>query len=175
MKCMSYCFVLAVIAMTGLSAKTFAQGGDRAPTMAKSESGVPLDADFDWAMCAPDGVAVGGYDLVSYRDPEGPETGDPVHAADHGGRTYWFADAANRERFLDDPESFLPAYAGFCAITLALGRVTCPEYTNFKIENDRLLLFEVTGFTNGRTLWNSDASGFRRHADTNFEQLTERR
>ena len=144
---------------------------DPPPVMIKSESGVPLEAGLDREMCAPDGVSVGGYDLVSYRQPGGPRMGSPDHSADYAGRTYHFADAENLQEFLGDPERYLPAYSGFCAITLALGRVTCPEYTNFKIEDDRLLLFEVTGFTNGRTLWNSDVTRFRSQADQNHLRL----
>jgi len=52
-----------------------------------------------------------------------------------------------------------------------LGRVTCPENTNFIIQDDRLFLFEITGFTNGRTLWNTDPLEFRGRADTNFGKL----
>ena len=141
--------------------------------MQKSRSGIPLGDPVDWAMCAPDGIAVGGYDLISYRDADGPIVGDKKYAADYDGATYLFANQANRDKFVQNPTRFLPAYSGFCAITLALGRVTCPEYTNFKIEGDRLLLFEITGFTNGRTLWNSDPDGFRRQADNNFEHLVE--
>lgn len=143
------------------------------PMMVKSQSGVPLDEDVDWNMCEQNGVGVGGYDLTSYRRPNGPVMGDEDITAKHDGRTYWFESDANRSQFLADPERFLPAYGGFCAITLALGRVTCPDYTNFQIEKDRLLLFEVTGFTNGRTLWNSDAMGFRQQADGNYVQLIE--
>ena len=79
----------------------------------------------------------------------------------------------NLDTFRADPERYLPDYAGFCAITLALGRITCPEYSNFKIEDDRLLLFEITGFTNGRTLWNTNPEDFRSKADANFDTLSQ--
>ena len=140
----------------------------------KRESGVSVDHGPDLTMCEPDGIAVGGYDVVSYRDPDGPLEGSRDHSAEHDGRTYLFASAESLETFLEDPVRYVPAYNGFCAITLSFGRVTCPEYTNFKIENDQLLLFEITGFTNGRTLWNSDAGTFRQRADDNYERLLKR-
>ncbi len=121
--------------------------------------------------CAPEGVAVGGYDLVSYHHDDGPVRGVAEHSAQAEGLTYHFATAANLDRFRKSPEQFLPVYRGYCAATLAMGRLACPDYTNFKIEGGRLLLFEVTGFTNGKTLWNSDPSGFRQRADTNFPRL----
>lgn len=139
----------------------------------KSASGVSLEHGPDLAMCSPNGLAVGGFDVLSYRDPGGPIAGDPEISAEYDGQRYLFTTATNRDRFLDDPQRYVPAYNGFCAITLSFGRVTCPDYRNFKIEGDRLLLFEVTGFTNGRTLWNSDSTTFRERADLNFERLLE--
>jgi hypothetical protein len=158
--------VLAAI----LSAPPASVGQD-APMMTKGASGQPVGPDADLAMCHPDGIAVGGYDLVSYHDDAGPVQGTEEFRAEHDGLYYQFASAYNRAAFVAEPDRYLPAYAGFCAITLALGRVTCPEYTNYQIEDGRLYLFEVTGFTNGRTLWNSDADQFRRRADENFTDL----
>lgn len=120
------------------------------------------------AQCAPDGVANGGYDLVSYRHEDGPRFGSAQYSADHGGLVYVFESAENRNLFVGDPERYLPAYSGWCAVTLALGRLSCPDYNNFKIEDDRLLLFELTGFTNGRTLWNTSPSRYGNLADDNY-------
>ena len=164
---------LCAIFVIGISNGSSAIAQDEEPMMQKSQSGIALGDPVDWAMCAPAGVAVGGYDLISYRDSEGPVVGDKNYSADYNGATYWFANQTNLDIFVQDPARYLPAYSGFCAITLALGRITCPEYTNFKIEGDRLFLFEITGFTNGRTLWNSDPAGFRRRADNNFKDLVE--
>lgn len=164
------------IQMLLLTCAAAAAGAQEVVTpMDKTASGMEMHADVDLDMCAPDGVAVGGYDPVSYRRPDGPLRGSGDWQADFEGRTYRFATQANRDAFVAYPARYVPAYAGFCAITLALGRLTCPEYTNFKIEDDRLYLFEVTGFTNGRTLWNSDAAGYRRQADANYRRLTEGR
>ncbi len=141
------------------------------PMMEKSQAGIPLGSPFDRSMCTMKGVSAGGFDLISYRHADGPVPGTPEFSMEFNGSTFLFANQSNLDTFRADPEHFLPAYAGFCAITLALGRVTCPDFSNFKIEDDRLLLFEVTGFTNGRTLWNTDPEGFRNKADANFEKL----
>ncbi|MEM9313394.1 MAG: YHS domain-containing (seleno)protein [Pseudomonadota bacterium] len=156
--------VFAITLVTSVAAQEMAP---------KSTSGVSLDHGPDLTMCSPDGLAVGGFDVLSYRETGGPVAGDPDITAEYDGQRYRFATATNRARFLEDPQRFVPAYNGFCAITLSFGRVTCPDYSNFKIENDRLLLFEVTGFTNGRTLWNSDSTTFRERADLNYERLLE--
>jgi len=139
--------------------------------MDKGQAGIPLGSPFDWKMCAMDGVSTGGFDLISYRHPGGPVPGTPEFSTEFNGSTYLFANQSNLDAFREDPERYLPAYEGFCAITLALGRVTCPEFSNFKIEDDRLLLFEITGFTNGRSLWDTNPEDFRNKADANFDIL----
>ena len=146
-------------------------GQEQPAVMNKQNSGVSLSAGYDPLMCAPDGVGVGGYDLVSYRSPAGPQPGRSEFSREHDGIAYQFLNEDNAAAFASNPERFLPAYGGFCAITLALGRLTCPDYTNYKIENDRLLLFETTGFTNGRVVWDTDPSGFRQQADSNFLEI----
>ncbi len=170
---MRYTNILSLILISSivLSAETRAQTDQ--PMMEKSQAGIPLGSPFDRSMCVIEGVSVGGFDLVSYRHPPGPVPGIPELSTEFNGSTYLFANQSNLDTFRADPELYLPAYAGFCAITLALGRITCPEYSNFKIEDDRLLLFEVTGFTNGRTLWNTDPEDFRNKADANFEKLND--
>ena len=125
----------------------------------------------DPAHCAPDGVAVGGFDLVSYHQDGGPVPGSADHALELEDLTYRFKSRENLETFRQSTERYLPVYRGWCAATLAMGRLACPDYSNYKIEEGRLLLFEVTGFTNGRTLWNSDPLGFRERADLNFQRL----
>lgn len=121
--------------------------------------------------CAIDGVAIDGYDLISYHQPDGPAKGAPEYAVALGDSSYHFIEASNKALFEENPEKYLPVYRGWCAATLAMGRLVCPDYTNFKLEDGRLLFFELAGFTNGRTLWNSDPQGFRQRADENASKL----
>lgn len=148
--------------------------------MAQAQSGEPMQKPVgtiaegthaDPAVCAPDGVAVGGYDLITYRTEAGPQTGSPDFTAALDGLTYRFVSSENRDRFVADPDAYLPKYSGWCAITLALGSLTCPDFRNFKIEDGDLLLFETTGFTNGQVVWNTDPEEYRSQADANFLRL----
>ena len=134
---------------------------------ASAEEGATATYD----QCAPDGVAIGGYDLVSYFLPDGPQPGNAQHATERDGYRYLFASAENLEQFLADPDRYLPRYRGWCAATLSMGRLACPDPTNYKIENGSLLLFEQIGFTNGKTLWDTDPSGFRAQADEHARRL----
>lgn len=162
----------AISLLAGLAAVATAQDA-AAPMMSKPHGDIVDFLPHNPAECAPDGIGNGGYDLISYRKDGGPRFGSAEFPAEYGGLTYLFETEAHRDQFLEDPERYVPAYSGWCAVTLALGRLNCPDYTNFKIENDRLLLFELTGFTNGQTLWNSDPGRYRGLADGNYSVVME--
>ena len=136
--------------------------------MDKQNSGILIGTPYEPLACSPAGVGVGGYDLISYRLPKGPMRGRVDLFVKHEGIIYLFSSEKHRQKFLARPVYYLPKYDSWCAIALALGRLTCPDFTNFKIEDGRLLLFEITGFTNGQAIWDSDPPTFRRQADSNF-------
>lgn len=149
------------------------------PTMMKKdmpakvmETSTPSPHQLDYSdRCLTDHVALGGYDLVSYFDADAPVMGKAENSARHHGLTYHFSTPEHRDTFMADPERFLPEYAGWCAVAVAMGTLTCPDYLNYKIENSRLLLFETTGFTNGRAIWDSNPSSFRQRADKHFATI----
>ncbi len=127
----------------------------------------------DTTFCAPDGIALGGYDAVSYHQINGPIKGSGEYRVTVGTLTFQFATLANQETFEQNPEQYTPTYLGWCSATLSMGRLACPDYTNFQIENGRLLLFERIGFTNGRDMWNADPRGNKARADENFIKLSQ--
>ena len=70
------------------------------------------------------GFAVSGYDVVSYFDLPQSEIGQPQQSplagaasitAEYNGAMFAFASDANRDRFLENPASFVPQYDGHCA------------------------------------------------------------
>ncbi len=167
MRFRSVCFLLfASFANLGFAPPVLAEE----VMMEKSQSGVPLSRRSEAPRCAIEGIGVGGYDLVSYHE-DGPQLGSSAHQARHDGLAYHFVSAEHRDRFQANPERYLPRYGGWCALTIALGRLVCPDFTNYKIEGGALLLFETIGFTNGLSLWNSDPMRFRSQADDNYAKV----
>ena len=127
----------------------------------------------DARFCAPNGIALGGYDVVSYFQASGPVPGKAALFTERNGLSYRFASQANLVAFEADPERYLPTYLGWCSATLSMGRLACPDFTNYKIENGSLLLFERIGFENGLDMWNLDPTASRRSADGHFLRLDE--
>jgi hypothetical protein len=67
------------------------------------------------------GVALSGFDPVSYFLGDGPKAGLPEHEVIWSGVAWRFASAANREAFLRDPETYAPRFGGYDATSVAQG------------------------------------------------------
>src|ERR687897_3752699 len=61
------------------------------------------------------GVALDGFDPVSYFLGNGPKPGLPEHELVWGGVAWRFASAANREAFRRDPDAYAPRFGGYDA------------------------------------------------------------
>ncbi len=130
----------------------------------------PMAANADirnHRACNTSGIALSGIDVVSYHKPTGPLMGNSEFTVSHEGLIYHFLSAAHAAEFSADKDRYLPKYLGWCATSLAVGALTCPNPLNYKLENGELLLFETTGFTNGQSLWNADPLGYRQRANQN--------
>jgi hypothetical protein len=61
------------------------------------------------------GVALEGFDPVSYFLGDGPKPGLPEYELVWSGVAWRFASAANREAFRRDPEAYAPRFGGYDA------------------------------------------------------------
>jgi YHS domain-containing protein len=85
------------------------------------------------------GVAIGGYDPISYLENR-PQRGVPEHAARYGGATYWFVSEAQRAKFESDPARHAPAFGGFCGYAASIGTFAPVDPTLFVLVDGRLVL-----------------------------------
>lgn len=86
------------------------------------------------------GLAMKGYDPVSYFESSGPRQGSIDLAADWSGATWHFATAENRTRFLDNPERFAPQFGGHCAFAQLIGQNVKGSPKRWMIEDGKLFL-----------------------------------
>lgn len=75
------------------------------------------------SIASSNGLAIGGYDPVSYFDGA-PRQGHPDHEVLHGGVRWRFSSAANQQRFEHAPSMFVPQYGGHCSLAMSLGNVS---------------------------------------------------
>jgi YHS domain-containing protein len=96
----------------------------------KSTSALNVDAQ---------GVALKGYDTVSYFSSGGPVQGSASFSAKYGGATYWFANANNQDTFNANPEKYTPAFGGFCAMGMALEQKLDVDPQLWRIVDSKLI------------------------------------
>ena len=68
------------------------------------------------------GNAIEGYDAVAYHTLGEPVEGSRDFEHEWMGATWRFANAEHRDLFAADPEMYAPAYGGYCAYGVAIGR-----------------------------------------------------
>lgn len=111
------------------------------------------------------GYAVSGYDVVAYRslDPQpvgSPQTGavkgKASITAEHNGATWAFASAENRDKFLENPAYYAPAYDGHCAFGVSKGGKVPGNPNLWRIVDDKLYL-NITDVVVG--FWEADIPG----------------
>lgn len=74
------------------------------------------------AIYAPGGVALSGYDAVTYFTESQPERGSPDHALMWRGATWYFTSPGTMERFEMNPTAYAPQYGGYCAYGVSEGK-----------------------------------------------------
>jgi YHS domain-containing protein len=126
---------------------------------------------------AANGYAVSGYDVVAYFDLKQAPIGSPQPAAvpgdksitaEYDGATFAFSSAANRERFLADPEKYSPQYDGHCAYGVAKGGKVPGNPNLWRILDGKLYLNitkNVVGF------WEEDIPGNLNRSENNWVSL----
>ena len=85
-------------------------------------------------------LALHGFDPVAYFTVGRPVAGSAEHAVVHHGATYYFASDENREVFEADPGRYTPAYGGFCAYGVSVGKKFDGDPRFWKIQSGRLYL-----------------------------------
>ena len=118
-------------------------------------------------------VGAGGYDLVNYFTDNSAKIGDKNFTVNYDGLNYQFLNEKNKTIFNQNPKKYLPAFGGWCSMTLAMGRATTPTYSNFLISNDTLRLFEKTLSVNGKLLWQVDPVANKKQAFKNYEEYVD--
>ncbi|MGQ0590809.1 MAG: YHS domain-containing (seleno)protein [Sphingosinicella sp.] len=103
-----------------------------------------------------EGVAIGGYDAVAYFSEGRPVRGSAEFAHRWNGAEWRFASAAARDRFAADPESYAPAFGGYCAWAVSQNYLAPGDPLVWRIVDGRLYLnFNARA----KELWEADLAG----------------
>lgn len=119
------------------------------------------------ATLAGPGLAAHGYDVVSFFSGQ-PVVGTDAFAIAHNGATYRFASQANLDTFKAEPSKYEPAFGGYCAYGVALGKKFDGDPRFWKVVDGKLYL-NLNGDI--QTKWSEDVAGNIKKADTNWGKI----
>jgi len=114
------------------------------------------------------GIAMHGYDLVSYFTQQQSQIGIAEHEVEWDGNYWHFVNAANADRFLDAPHAFLPQFNGYGAYGIASGRLTEGNPAIWALYENQLFFFHSV---NARTKWAENPGNFVDGGQIEWERL----
>ncbi len=114
---------------------------------------------------------VGGYDPVAYFTDGKPVRGSGYHVMEYDGVTYAFANKEHQKRFSENPGKYLPAFGGYCAYGVAVGKKFVSDPEVWKIVDGVLYLNLDKGI---QDKWEKDIPGHIRKANTNWAEIKEK-
>lgn len=113
-------------------------------------------------------IAVQGHDPVAYFKEGKPVKGTNTLTTEYQGATFRFANAANRDAFLADPEKYAPQYGGYCAWAVSQGYHAKGDARFWKIVDGKLYLNYNASV---QETWETDVPGFIKGGDENWPKI----
>ena len=114
---------------------------------------------------------IGGYDPVAYFTDGKPMRGSGYHVTEHDGVTYAFTSERHQKMFAERPGKYLPAYGGFCAYGVAVGKKFVADPEVWKIVDGTLYLNLDEGI---QEKWQNDIPGHIKKADANWADIKDK-
>ncbi len=112
--------------------------------------------------------AVQGYDVVSYQTSKRPIKGSGHYVYDYQGATYQFANEANLAVFKKDPMKYVPAYGGYCAYGVSVGKKFVGDPEVWRIVDGKLYLNLDNSI---QAIWLEDVPGRIKISNTEWRKI----
>jgi YHS domain-containing protein len=113
-------------------------------------------------------VGLQGYDPVGFFADSEAEKGSPFISAVYHGNTYLFSSEEHRAEFARHPAQYLPAYGGYCAFGVSIGKFFPVEIDTWEIVDGRLY-FQFNQQV--KKMFAEDKSGNFKKAEANWPDL----
>ncbi len=114
------------------------------------------------------GVALKGYDAVSYFTEGKPAKGSSSQIFEWQGASWHFVSEANRAAFAADPEKYAPQFGGYCAYAASEGYLYDASPNYWRIVDGKLYL-NYNGSAQKR--WEKDIPGNNEKAEGHGPRL----
>ena len=114
---------------------------------------------------------ISGYDPVAYFTDGKAMKGSGYHVADYKGVTYAFASKDHKQLFEDNPEKYVPAYGGYCAYGVAVGKKFVSDPEAWKVVNGTLYLNLDKDI---QSKWLQDVPGYIKKSEANWKEIKDK-
>lgn len=114
-----------------------------------------------------EGVAIQGYDVMSYLEKRA-EKGRKDLRVEYGGAAWWFVSEDHRRQFLLESQRFVPEYGGFCAYSVGRGFPATADPRVFAINEGKLYLFFDRA---AKAVWEQSIGAMVAKGDRNWPKL----
>jgi YHS domain-containing protein len=152
--------LVAVLALFGIGMTASVQAAEKSRAYIHSNN-VPAS-----------GVALEGYCPVAYFAVNRPVLGKEKYQSTYKDVTYYFVNADAKKEFDKNPEKYVPAYGGWCALGMAVEDKFPVDPRNFKIVDGRLMLFLRNVDVDALEIWNDgDEAQFVKKADAHWKKV----
>ena len=119
---------------------------------------------------AEDGMAINGYDPVSYLEHITAVEGKDEFTFDWMGATWKFSSQDNLNKFMASPEDYAPQYGGYCAYAVAKGYTATTDPDAFTVHEGKLYLNYSQWVSR---LWRLQMNRFIKQGDENWPGVLE--
>ena len=119
----------------------------------------------DFSKCT---VGVQGYDLVSYHTGKKPLRGTGNHISVYKKVTYLFVSEKNKQLFLKAPEKYVPAYGGYCAYGVSVGKKFVGDPDVWKVVDGKLY-FNLD--TKIQEIWRKEVDNHIKKANDQWQKI----
>ncbi len=85
-------------------------------------------------------VAIKGYDTVAYFVLGKAVKGKASISYEHEGTTWWFSSEEHQQKFILDPDQYMPQYGGYCAYAVSRKTSASVKPDVFNIHEGKLYL-----------------------------------
>lgn len=124
-------------------------------------------AQFNPMQTAADDVALDGFDPVSYF-ADGAAKGSPQHEFVWNGVKWLFSNSENLREFKENPGKFTPEFGGYCAFSIAEGKVVRSDPTIYKVVDGKLYFWNNL---DAKAKWEANQAQMTESGMKNWERL----
>ena len=114
------------------------------------------------------GVALHGYDPVTYFESDKPRMGIDAFSYSHAGVNWRFVSAEDRKKFAANQEMYMPQFGGYCAKAVSENHTADVDPLAYKIVDGKLYLNYDASV---QKLWEKDIPGRIAKGDRNWPKV----